>query len=172
MDGPTDDRQQLETAGPNKDFWAALSLVCKDELAKAGALPGKDALTGGGVHAAVAEELEGMWVERLCLLLVEGWKGPAACFLRLSPSRLAVPHNDDDDDTRRNETNQPTDRFGGKSLAALGTMREEIQARVRSGEEGVDVDYWENVLAELKVQCSVEVEVEGWGRGVSVCLGY
>lgn len=54
--------QHLEAQGPNKDFWAALALVCKDELAKAGALPGADALTSGGVHAAVAEELEGMYV--------------------------------------------------------------------------------------------------------------
>lgn len=55
-------KQHLEAQGPNKDFWAALALVCKDELAKAGALPGADALTSGGVHAAVAEELEGMYV--------------------------------------------------------------------------------------------------------------
>lgn len=104
----TPQSQHLESHGGagNKDFWAALALVCKDELAKAGGLTsGRDALTSGGVHAAVADELEGM--------------------------------------------------FGGKSVAALEAMGEDIQRRLQGGgKEGLDVDYWENVLAELKVSQS------------------
>lgn len=47
-------------------------------------------------------------------------------------------------------------RFGGKSVAALERMRVDIQARLDSGEVGLDVDYWENVLAELKVNVYVD----------------
>lgn len=47
-------------------------------------------------------------------------------------------------------------RFGGKSVFALEKMRGEIQARLDKGEEtGLDVDYWENVLAELHVRLYV-----------------
>lgn len=41
-------------------------------------------------------------------------------------------------------------------------MRGEIQARVDRGEEGLDVDYWENVLAELKVHILKNTHAVCW----------
>lgn len=54
----------------------------------------------------------------------------------------------------------PNHRFGGKSVLALEKMRGEIQARLDKGEEtGLDVDYWENVLAELQARLCIYTHI-------------
>jgi len=60
LQGDIHEYQSLEGEGPNKEFWNALAIVCKDEISKKSGAR----LDDGGVHHAVEEELEEMFAGR------------------------------------------------------------------------------------------------------------
>ena len=40
--------------------------------------------------------------------------------------------------------------FRGKTVKELETLQKQIETKINSGEEGIDIGYWESLLSQLK----------------------